>query len=70
MNRIAKHLKSDLRDETMANRGYKKLAKQVRKELGKGRANIVLGIARDEADHHKKLTKIQKDLGKKLAKKS
>jgi len=50
---------SNVREETEAHNGYMKLAKQL-KEAGKGReARSVRAIAKDEADHHRILKKIQ-----------
>lgn len=56
MSKIKKTLKSDIRDEKNANKGYNKLAKTIGSKSG---ARTLRGIAKDEADH-KKLLKKQK----------
>jgi rubrerythrin len=57
---IKKGLKSYLAEEREASRGYQKLSKKLVKEGLKGNAKTVRGIAKDERDHFKKLTKIRK----------
>ena len=57
MSKVKKTLKSDIRDEKNANRGYKKLAKTIGSKSG---ARTLRGIANDEADHKRLLTKLLK----------
>lgn len=52
----------DKRDEKKAKLGYRKLAKDLRKQGRKADANRVSGIAKDEGDHFRILTKIRKSL--------
>ena len=59
---IKKELRSDLAEEKEAKVGYNKLAKELRKKGHKKSAITVKAIARDEADHFKKLRKISKKL--------
>jgi rubrerythrin len=57
MNKIKKTLKSDIRDEKNANKGYNKLAKTIG---SKSASRTLRGIANDEADHKRLLTGILK----------
>ena len=59
---IKKTIGKDLSNETSAKHGYQHLAKELRKKGKKEAARIVIGISKDERDHHKKLTKIRKSL--------
>lgn len=69
MNSIVKKVKSDIKDETMANKGYKKLAKVVKKRVGKAESKAILHIAGEEAQHKRMLKKILKKASKKKVKK-
>ena len=60
MNRIAKHIKKDIKDEKMANKGYKALAKKVNKTSAK----VLLHIAKEEAQHKGMLLKLAKKADK------
>jgi rubrerythrin len=57
MSKIKKTLKSDIRDEKNANKGYNKLAKTIGSKSG---ARTLRGIAKDEADHKRLLTGLLK----------
>ena len=66
MKSVKQILRADLKDESLASKGYVKLARSGK--LCKGDSKKVLAIAKDERDHHKILTKIMKKplLGKKV----
>lgn len=59
---INRMLKADLKDEQMAQRDYRKLAGELKKKGKKKDAKTVIGIAKQEKGHYKKLSKIKKSL--------
>jgi rubrerythrin len=57
---VKKTLSMDLKDEKKAKLGYRKLAKKLKAKGLKQAARTIIGISRDEADHHRLISKIQK----------
>lgn len=62
---IKSRIGKDIRDEKAAKKGYKALAKTVKKTFGKAEANVLLHIAKEEAQHKVMLTKLKSKKPKK-----
>lgn len=57
---IKKDIKEDIKEEVEARKGYTKLAKKMSKAGNKAGARSVRGIAKDEADHKRILSKLER----------
>jgi rubrerythrin len=59
---LKEDIKEDLREETEAKNTYHNLSKDLKRKGFKREARTVMGIAKDESDHHRLLSNIGKKI--------
>lgn len=65
---IKERVAYDMKDEKKAKKDYRKLSQKLKSKGLRQEANVVAGMSKNEGEHFKKLSKIQRKLNEKVCK--